>query len=129
MRTSSRIPTKPIPGQTANVEINWEPATIVGVDVDVIVDADPAHAPLAVFMRLVPGLAYLARTGFFKPVHMKSLSAHAAASVAQGLSSRYAAHPLHAAGPGGANSGDVELDLDRSGMFEFERGLDGLALH
>jgi hypothetical protein len=23
-----------------------------------------------------PGLAYLARTGFFKPVHMKSLSAH-----------------------------------------------------
>jgi hypothetical protein len=24
-----------------------------------------------------PGLAYLARTGFFKPVHMKSLSAHA----------------------------------------------------
>ena len=27
--------------------------TIVGVDVDVIVDADPAHAPLAVFVRLV----------------------------------------------------------------------------
>src|SRR5277367_3523523 len=26
---------------------------IVGVDVDVIVDADPAHAPLAVFVRLV----------------------------------------------------------------------------
>jgi hypothetical protein len=25
---------------------------IVGVDVDVIVDADPAHAPLAVFVRL-----------------------------------------------------------------------------
>ena len=24
-----------------------------------------------------PGLAYLARTGFFKPVHMKSPSAHA----------------------------------------------------
>jgi hypothetical protein len=24
----------------------------VGVDVDVIVDADPAHAPLAVFVRL-----------------------------------------------------------------------------
>ena len=24
-----------------------------------------------------PGLAYLARTGFFEPVHMKSLSAHA----------------------------------------------------
>jgi hypothetical protein len=26
---------------------------IVGVDVDVIVDADPPHAPLAVFVRLV----------------------------------------------------------------------------
>ena len=25
---------------------------IVGVDVDVIVDADPTHAPLAVFVRL-----------------------------------------------------------------------------
>ena len=28
-----------------------------------------------------PGLAYLARTGFFKPVHMKSLSAHALRSL------------------------------------------------
>ena len=26
---------------------------IVGVDVDVIVDADPAHAPLAIFVRLI----------------------------------------------------------------------------
>ena len=28
-----------------------------------------------------PGLAYLARTGFFKPVHMRSLSAHALRSL------------------------------------------------
>ena len=28
-----------------------------------------------------PGLAYLARTGLFKPVHMKSLSAHALRSL------------------------------------------------
>ena len=28
-----------------------------------------------------PGLAYLARTGFFKPVHMKSLSVHALRSL------------------------------------------------
>ena len=28
-----------------------------------------------------PGLPYLARTGFFKPVHMKSLSAHALRSL------------------------------------------------
>ena len=31
-----------------------------------------------------PGLAYLARTGFFKPVHMKSLSAHALRSLMVG---------------------------------------------
>jgi hypothetical protein len=31
-----------------------------------------------------PRLAYLARTGFFKPVHMKSLSAHALRSLIVG---------------------------------------------
>ena len=31
-----------------------------------------------------PGLAYLARTGFFKPVHMKLLSAHALRSLMVG---------------------------------------------
>jgi hypothetical protein len=39
-------------------------------------DADPQHRS-----HDAPGLAHLARTGFFKPVHMKSLSAHALRSL------------------------------------------------
>ena len=39
-------------------------------------DADPSTD-----RNDAPGLAYLARTGFFKPVHMKSLSAHALRSL------------------------------------------------